>query len=194
MLLLLASVAVFAVAAEAAVRLLRLGEPRPTGYAPVDTKRRAMQPKNSHGYRDRERATAKPAGVRRVVSLGDSFAWGASVEFEDAYPQRLERGLTRRRRETWEVVNLALPGMNTVDQAAQLADEGMAYVPDVVLVGYVLNDSEDSQAAAARRAIDWSQPKGPQGLLDHSALVRAVRGRLWATAENRRRVSGYKSM
>ena len=190
----MASVAVFAVAGEAAVRLLGLGQPRPTGYAPVDTKRRAMQPKNSRGYRDRERSQAKPPGVRRVVSLGDSFAWGASVEFEDAYPQRLERGLSRRRRETWEVVNLALPGMNTVDQAAQLVDEGMAYGPDVVLLGYVLNDSEDSQAAEARRAIEWSEPKERHGLLDRSALVRLVRGRLWATAENRRRVSGYKSM
>lgn len=188
------SVAAFAVAAEATVRILGLADPRPTGYAPVDTKRRAMQPRNSRGYRDRERAVAKPPGVRRVVSLGDSFAWGASVEFEDAYPQRLERGLARRRHEAWEVVNLALPGMNTVDEAAQVADEGLAYGPDVVLVGYVLNDSEDSQAAEARRAVDWSQPKPLPGLLDHSALVRLVRGRLWATAENRRRVTGYKSM
>jgi hypothetical protein len=92
------------------------------------------------------------------------------------------------------VVNLALPGMNTVDHAAQLAGEGMAYGPDVVLVGYVLNDSEDSQAAEARRAADWSQPPRAPGLLDRSALVRMIRGRLWATAENRRRISGYKSM
>jgi hypothetical protein len=192
--LLLASIAVFAAAAEGAVRLLRLDVPRPTGYAPVDTKRRAMQPRNSRGYRDRERSVARPPGVRRVLSLGDSFAWGASVEFEDAYPQRLERGLLRRRHETWEVVNLALPGMNTVDQAAQLAGQGLGYSPDVVLVGYVLNDSEDSQAAEARRAADWSQPKEAAGLLDRSALVRLVRGRLWATAENRRRVTGYTSM
>jgi hypothetical protein len=193
-LLLGASIAAFLAAGEAAVRLLGLGAPRPTGYAPVDTKRRAMQPKNSRGYRDRERTEARPPGVRRLVSLGDSFAWGASVEFEDAYPQRLERALTRRRRETWEVVNLALPGMNTVEQAAQLADEGMAYGPEVVLVGYVLNDSEDSQAAEARRAADWSQPARAPGLLDKSALLRMVRGRLWATAENRRRISGYRSM
>jgi len=193
-LLLVASVALFVAAAEGAVRLLGLAEARPTGYAPVDTKRRAMQPRNSRGYRDRERTVAKPPSVRRVVSLGDSFAWGASVEFEDAYPQRLERSLSRRRRETWEVVNLALPGMNTVDEAAQLADEGLAYGPDVVLVGYVLNDSEDSQAAEARRAIEWSQPKEPRGLMGRSALVRLVRNRLWATAENRRRVEGYKSM
>ena len=193
-LLLAASVAVFAAAGEVGVRLLGLGAPRPTGYAPVDTKRRAMQPKNSRGYRDKERTVAKPPGVRRVLSLGDSFAWGASVEFEDAYPQRLERGLARRRHEAWEVVNLALPGMNTVDHAAQLAGEGLAYAPDVVLVGYVLNDSEDSQAAEARRAADWSQPPAAPGLLDRSALVRMIRGRLWATAENRRRISGYKSM
>jgi hypothetical protein len=191
-----ASVAVFAAAAEGTVRLLGLAVPRPTGYAPVDTKRRAMQPRNSRGYRDRERSPAKPPGVRRVVVLGDSFAWGASVEFEDAYPQRLERGLNRRRRERWEVVNLALPGMNTVDHAAQLEQEGMAYEPDLILLGYVFNDSEDATAAEARRAADWAQAPvdPPRGALDRSALFRMVRTRLWATAENRRRVSGYKSM
>ncbi|HET8646576.1 MAG TPA: SGNH/GDSL hydrolase family protein, partial [Vicinamibacteria bacterium] len=193
--LLLGSVLVFLVLAEAAVRLLGAGGPRPTGYAPVNTNRRAMRPQNSHGYRDRERVTAKPAGVHRVVSLGDSFAWGASVEFEDAYPQRLERGLVRRRGEPWEVVSLALPGMNTVDQAAQLADEGMAYGPDVVVLGFVLNDSEDAQAAETRRAEDWLRARQERpGLLDRSALVRLVGGRVRATLENRRRIAGYRSM
>jgi hypothetical protein len=195
LLLLAGSVLVFLLLAEAAVRLLGAGRPQPTGYAPVNTNRRAMRPQNSHGYRDRERAAVKPAGVRRVVSLGDSFAWGASVEFEDAYPQRLERGLTRRRGERWEVVSLALPGMNTVDQAAQLADEGLAYAPDVVLLGFVLNDSEDAQAAETRRAEDWLRARQAHpGLLDRSALYRLVAGRVRATAENRRRISGYRSM
>ena len=195
LLLLLGSVALFLLAAEAAVRVLAADRPRPTGYAPVNTNRRFMRPKNSLGYRDLERTTAKPPGLRRVVSLGDSFAWGASVEFEDAYPQRLERGLRRRRHEAWQVVTLALPGMNSVDEAAQLETEGMAYGPDVVLLGFVLNDSEDATAAEARRVQEWAEPKDkPRGLLDHSALFRLVSTRLWATAENRRRVSGYKSM
>jgi len=195
-LLVLCSVGVFLLLAEGAVRLLGAGQPRATGYAPVDTKRRAMRPRNANGYRDLERAVPRPPGVRRVVSLGDSFAWGASVEFDDAYPQRLERGLNRRRRERWEVVNLALPGMNTVDQAAQLEQEGMAYGPDVVVLGFVLNDSEDATAAEARRAADWEEerPGPPRDALDRSALFRMVRTRLWATAENRRRISGYKSM
>ena len=195
LLLLAGSVVVFIGFAEAAVRLLRADRPAPTGYAPVNTNRRAMRPQNSHAYRDRERAPGKPAGVHRVVSLGDSFAWGASVEFEDAYPQRLERGLARRRGEPWEVVSLALPGMNTVDQAAQLAGEGFDYAPDAVLLGYVLNDSEDSQAAETRRAEDWVRAREARPRwYDRSALFRLVGARLHATAENRRRIAGYRSM
>jgi len=182
---------------EAAVRLLGANRPPATGYAPVNTNRRAMRPHNAHGYRDLERTPDKPAGTRRLLCLGDSFAWGASVEFEDALPQRLERGLTRRRQERWEVVSLALPGMNTVDQEAQLEQEGFLYHPDVVLLAYVLNDSEDATAAEARRAADWAEARrqsAPPSLFDRSALLHWVRLRLWATAENRRRVSGYLSM
>ena len=197
-LLLAASIIIFLALAEAAVRLSGAADPGPSGYAPVNTDGRARRPINRLDYRDLERSIAKPAGVRRVVSLGDSFAWGASVEFEDAYPQRLERGLTRRRGETWEVVNLARPGMNTVDEAAQLATEGMAYDPDVVVVGYVLNDSEDPQSAEARRVRDWAleqkEEPGQRSFLDHSALHRLIRTRLGATAENRRRISGFGSM
>ena len=192
MLLLAGGVLFVLIAAEVAVRILAIDRPRATGYAPVDTNRRAARPVNARGYRDLARAIPKPPGVRRVLSLGDSFAWGASVEFEDAYPQRLERALTRRRHETWEVVNLALPGMATIDQAAQLAKEGEAYAPDVVLLGFVLNDSQDAAAAEAQRAEDWVNHPPPSG--GRSALLRLVRTRLWATSENRRRVTGYRSM
>jgi hypothetical protein len=197
LLLLLGSVIFFLVAAETAVRLLGLALPRPSGYAPVNTKRRGMAPTNSRGYRDVEHALEKKPGVRRLVSLGDSFAWGASVEFDDTYAQRLDRRLPRRRGEPWEVVQLALPGMNTVDQASQLHEEGLAYSPDVVVLGYVLNDSEDPEAAEARRARDWAEEKREKRekhLLDRSALFHLVATRLWATAENRRRIAGYHAM
>jgi hypothetical protein len=192
--LLCASLLLTLAALEGAVRFLGLAEPRPTGYAPVNNKL-GVRPKNSRGYRDRERAIPKPAGAHRVLSIGDSFAWGFGVEFEDAYPQRLERSLTRRHRETWEVVNLAMPGMNTVQERAQLLSEGFAYQPDVVLLGYVLNDSEDEQAAEARRVLDWAQPRQRAlAVWDRLALLRIVRNRLFATAENRRRIAGYQSM
>jgi lysophospholipase L1-like esterase len=199
--LLVAGVLAALVLAEAAVRGLGLAERRPTGYAPVNTKGDAAEPVNSGGYRDLERDPVKPRGVRRLLSLGDSFAWGVGVEFEDAYPQRVERALNRRG-EAWEVVNLALRGMNTEMQAAQLRDVGLAYEPDVVVVGYVLNDAEETQAMAARQARyaeEWRQRKdekrrrrteGPP-LHERSALFRWVRTRIEATGANRRSIEDY---
>jgi hypothetical protein len=195
--LLLFSVVFVLLLAEGAVRLLHLADPRPSGYAPVNTRRRGMAPTNSRGYRDNEHALGKAQGVRRLLSLGDSFAWGAGIEFDDTYGQRLERQLPRRRHEAWEVVQLALPGMNTVDEASQLHEEGLAYDPDLVVVGFVLNDSEDSEAAEARRAREWAEEKREKHeprLLDHSALFKVVSSRLFATVENRRRIAGYRSM
>ena len=107
--------------------------------------------------------------------------------------------LRRRRGERWEVVSLARPGMNTVEQALQLADEGLAYDPDLVLLGYCLNDSEDESAAELRRARDWEELRDERlarrqpTLLDRSALCRFVGGRLRATAETRRRIANYRA-
>jgi lysophospholipase L1-like esterase len=197
-LLLATGVLLALVLGEGAARLWAAGGSARTGYAPVDTKRRWRGPTNSLGYRDRERSRAKPPGTHRVVALGDSFSWGVGVEFEDAWPQRLERGLSRHRGETWEVVSLARPGMNTVEEAEQLATEGLAYGPDLVVLGYCLNDSEDDEAAEVRRARDWEalareRRTRPARLLDRSALYRLVSARLRATRENRLRTFAYRS-
>src|SRR5262245_53708810 len=146
-LLLVLSLLVFLMAAEAVARLARLAAPRASGYAPVNTELLANRHENSRGYRDEERGLAKPAGVHRLLAIGDSFTWGVGVKFEDTYPHRIERDLTLRRRESWEAVSLALRGMNSVEEAEKLASEGLAYDPDVVVVGYVLNDAENEQSA-----------------------------------------------
>lgn len=195
--LLLASALVALLVGEAGARLL--GSDGGSGYAPLRTGRKHRAPINSAGYRDLERARAKPPGVRRMVCLGDSFTWGVGILFDDAWPQRVERMLTRTRGETWQAVNLAEPGMNAVEQVGRLASEGFAYQPDVVVLGWVLNDSEDEDAAEARRARDWEEEEHREpGLADalaaRSALFRIVRTRIRATVENRRRISGYQSM
>jgi hypothetical protein len=182
--------------AEGAVRLLAPAG-RGTGYAPVRTEGPGRGPLNAKGYRDLDRVNPKPPGVHRVVCIGDSFTWGSNVLFDDAWPQRVERALTRVRGERWEAVNLGEPGLNAVQEASRLDSEGFAYGPDVVVVAYVLNDSEDEQAAEARRAADWAEEQRwppSTSLLDRSALARLVRSRLWATVENRRRVENFRSM
>jgi hypothetical protein len=197
-LLLIVGLLVSLLLAEGLARLSGPGD-GPGGYAPVRTDRRDRRPINSKGYRDLERAIPKPQGVRRAVCLGDSFTWGVSVLFDDAWPQRLERGLTRERGERWEAVVLAEPGLNAVQQASRLESEGLAYGPDVVVLAWVLNDSEDEDAAEARRASDWveeaqQEPSAMEAFLDGSALVRLVRTRVRATRENRERIQNFQSM
>ncbi len=196
--LLLAAVLVALLVAEGAARLVG-GAGASGGYAPLRTGRRERQPTNALGYRDLERVQPKPAGVRRLVCLGDSFTWGVGVLFDDAWPQRVERTLSRTRGERWEAVNLAEPGMNAVQQVSRLDSEGFGYEPDVVVMAWVMNDSEDEDAAEARRARDWAedQARAPghfEALSSRSALFSLVRNRLHATLENRRRISGYRSM
>jgi hypothetical protein len=179
-------------ALELAVRSLGVARKRPTGYAPVKN-RLGVGPKNSRGYRDDEHALAKPAGVHRVLSIGDSFAWGFGIEYEDSYPHRLQHALTRHRREPWEVVNLAVPGLNSVQEEAVLAREGFAYQPDVVLLGYVLNDSEELEAADHRRVVEWEEHEERRARQSW-ALWRLIDDRLFATAESRKRVQSYRAM
>ena len=186
------------VVGEAAVRLLAPAS-APGGYAPVRPDRGGRRPVNSRGYRDFERVIPKPAGVRRMVCLGDSFTWGSAVLFEDTWPQRIERQLSRERDERWEAVNLGEEGLNTAQESSKLAAEGFAYEPDVVVLAFVLNDSEDENAAEARRASNWivarrEEAAAPPSVLDRSALVRLVRGRWHATTENRQRIDGFRSM
>jgi lysophospholipase L1-like esterase len=184
-------------AGEVAARLLR-SSGQPGGYAPVRTDGRERRPINSRGYRDLERAIPKPPEVRRVLCLGDSFTWGVGVLFDDAWPQRVER-LLARDGGRWEAVNLGEPGLNTVQEASKLEAEGLAYDPDVVVLAYVLNDSEDANAAEARRAADWLEEKRTQAaaepsLLDRTALFPLVRDRVRATFENRRRIADFREM
>ena len=196
--LLLASIVVALLLAEVGVRLVGSGGGG-SGYAPLHTGRRDRLPVNALGYRDLDRVQPKPEGVRRAVCLGDSFTWGVGVLFDDAWPQRIERTLSRSRGERWEAVNLAEPGMNAVQYASRLESEGWGYGPDVVVLGWVMNDSEDEDAAEARRAVDWAEEQqrersATEAFLDRSALVRLVRTRVTATVENRRRITGYRSM
>lgn len=179
---------------ELGLRVLASDAPRPTGYAPVNTDLRFGRPRNARGYRDAERTQEKPAGTRRLLVMGDSFAWGASIEYEDTWAQRLERGLTRRRGERWEVVNLAVPGLSASDYAAQLAAEGLAYAPDSVIVGWVLNDAETKEHMKARERAFAERAGRPASPLAASALYRFVRDRLRATQDARERIDYHRRL
>ncbi|MFN0150419.1 MAG: SGNH/GDSL hydrolase family protein [bacterium] len=106
---------------------------------------------NSRGLRDREFDYQRAPGEFRLLCLGDSFTWGQMVPASAAYPKALERLLgdrdaTRR----YSVINAGQLGWSTVDEATWLSDEGVLYRPNVVVVGFFLNDAELGHYEIAR--------------------------------------------
>jgi len=85
----------------------------------------------------------KPAGVYRVLLLGDSQAFGQGVTYEQTFGALLERALQERARaERVEVINAGVPAYNTVQEAAFYASAGTTYRPDCVLILFIGNDLE----------------------------------------------------
>lgn len=94
---------------------------------------------NSWGLRDREYALGKPAGVQRILVLGDSITFGNYMPREATYAELLE-ALYAERGEAIEVINLGLGGYDTLQEVATLEDVGLQFQPDLVVVGFCVND------------------------------------------------------
>jgi GDSL-like lipase/acylhydrolase family protein len=98
---------------------------------------------NSDGFRDRSHPRVKPSGVRRLIGLGDSVLFGWGVEEPECFLRRLEQTLNASGRSPgWEVLNLGVPGYNTMQEAELLESVGLLYAPDVVLLCFVPNDDQ----------------------------------------------------
>ena len=86
---------------------------------------------NSLGMRDPERPAAKPAGMRRVLFLGDSMVFGTGVEVG----ARCGDVLNARLGPDVEVLNAACGGWGTDQELLYLCRDGFALHPDVVVLG-----------------------------------------------------------
>ncbi|MFO0982934.1 MAG: GDSL-type esterase/lipase family protein [Planctomycetota bacterium] len=87
---------------------------------------------------------ARPAGIRRIVCLGDSCTFGLRVANGDTYAAKLARALGAG----YEVWNLGVPGYTSVHGVRQL-DYVATLAPDVVVLAFGFNDSYLSQVGAA---------------------------------------------
>jgi len=122
---------------------------------------------NADGLRDRARPTEKLPGTWRVIALGDSVTMGAGIEASEAWPQRLEARYVKERRPV-EVLNVALWGWSTRQEAIAYRRFGPARRPDQVLLGVCLNDIPELQNNLTR------PPEWLGALFKRSALVRRV--------------------
>ncbi|MDI6774620.1 MAG: SGNH/GDSL hydrolase family protein [Verrucomicrobiota bacterium] len=97
---------------------------------------------NRHGMRDsREYAAERLTNSARIVGIGDSGMFGWNVEQDLDYLSVLESNLNARADGVvYEALNLAVPGYNTAQEVEMLACKGLAFKPDVVVVGWSWND------------------------------------------------------
>jgi hypothetical protein len=124
---------------------------------------------NSHGLRGPERDYAKPAGVRRVLLLGDSFVEGYTVAESDTVAAVLERQLGPG----WEVLNGGTHGWSTDQEYLFWQQEGVRYRPDDVVLFLYYNDLPGNVSGDGKPYFDLKDgalvlrnapvPRPPQG-------------------------------
>jgi hypothetical protein len=134
---------------------------------------------NAHGLHEREIDYAKPAGVRRVLLLGDSMTEAIQVAPERSFARLVENAL-RADGVPAQVINAGHAGFGTDNELLFYRAEGRRYDPDLVVqVLDLQNDVFENypplyQRAYARADVQWP-PKpsfsiGPDGaLVEHPA-------------------------
>ncbi len=97
---------------------------------------------NSLGYRGPEFSLEKPAGTFRIVAMGGSTTYGATLEnWRDAYPAQLERILHDEYGYAQvEVINAGVGGYSTWDLLADLTYRILDLDPDLVIIYTATND------------------------------------------------------
>lgn len=94
---------------------------------------------NADGLRGGQIEQPKPRSRTRLAVLGDSFMWGFGVEDDEVFAQALARQLPGS-----DAVNLAANGYSSVQEWVRFQDDGLRFDPDVVIVGFFVNDLDDN--------------------------------------------------
>lgn len=103
---------------------------------------------NSSGWRDRERLIEKKSGVKRIAVLGDSFVMASQVNDDETLTRQLEKILEDN---NVEVLNFGISSIGTAQQEILYEHVVAAYNPDIILVGFYVNDVQNSSPALENR-------------------------------------------
>lgn len=135
----------------------------PTGRVPYHI--------NSYGLRGPEIPVKKQPGSYRVVCLGDSLTFGEGVKYADTYPAQLQARLAAAMPDRLvEVLNAGVQTHATGDEAALFLLRCSQFQPDLVVLGFYLNDATDVRQTVHQND-QWTKS------WDSSALSRV--SRLW---------------
>lgn len=128
-------------------RSLALPPNQVVAYKTPDFKFRAST--NRLGFRGPEFPVARREGVYRIAVLGNSFAYGWGLDFEDTWPRRLEAMLNERGLRA-EIANLATPGTNP-RIISEIANKAIPLLkPDLVILAVLDGSAVVTYQPAAR--------------------------------------------
>ncbi|MGC1273747.1 MAG: SGNH/GDSL hydrolase family protein [Planctomycetaceae bacterium] len=131
---------------------------------------------NSHGLRGPEVAVPKPAGVYRVLCLGDETILGRHVDEPHAMPARLQQLLQAHTRLRVEVLNGGVPGDCPLLAWLRLRHSLLGLQPDLIVLHVDMTDVEDDRRRRRDTRLDASS--SPIAC-PHPFLVRSQRERPW---------------
>ena len=101
---------------------------------------------NALVFRDREISVQKSAGTFRILALGDSTTFGWGVPFGQTYAKILEKSLNENppspKWSQYEVINTGIGNYNTAQEVALFKERGLPLNPDLVIIGWYINDAE----------------------------------------------------
>lgn len=98
---------------------------------------------NDAGLRGGPVSVQKPPGTRRVLILGDSNSFGYGVEEEQRFSNLLAKVLP----DSYEVLNSGVFGYGTDQEALLYERDGLAFDPDIVVLGFSAGDVSDNMSS-----------------------------------------------
>jgi hypothetical protein len=98
---------------------------------------------NQLGFRERDFSIPKPAGVYRVMVLGDSLTWGAGLSEGQRYTALVNEQLSAEHPDLKiEVLNFGLSGCPTTIERDILRKHIHQVAPDRIVIGFCVNDPQ----------------------------------------------------
>lgn len=97
---------------------------------------------NSHGYRGKEFNEKKPAGMIRIMAIGDSFTFGVGSTDDETFAALIEKGIIDKGVRV-EVINAGVGHASTVRHWDNLQKIHLQYKPDMVVLFFDMTDLSD---------------------------------------------------
>jgi lysophospholipase L1-like esterase len=107
-----------------------------------DRPRTYFIPQDAKVLTDRSYSVIKKPGTIRIAVVGDSFSFAPYMQFDDAFPKRMERWLNLNSvQPTVEVINYGVPRYSTSHEV-EVVERAIREQADLILLQITLNDPE----------------------------------------------------